>query len=73
MEIQKPDGEIWDVDIEKEYDEDLGIIFENPLMDNIKVFGNKCVFCFIDQMPKGMRKSCLSGASSLTFASSSSR
>lgn len=57
MEIMKKDGEIWELDIEKEYDEDIGIIFENPLMDNIKVCSNKCIFCFIDQMPKGMRKS----------------
>lgn len=56
LEIKKPNGEIWELDIEKEYDEDLGIIFENPLMDNIKVCKNNCIFCFIDQMPKGMRK-----------------
>lgn len=57
LEIKKSDGEVWELDIEKEYDEDIGIVFENPLMDNIKVCSNNCVFCFIDQMPKGMRKS----------------
>jgi putative radical SAM enzyme (TIGR03279 family) len=57
LEVKKQDGEIWELEIEKEYDEDIGIIFENPLMDNIKVCQNKCIFCFIDQMPKGMRKS----------------
>ena len=56
LEIKKKDGEIWELEIEKEYDEDIGIVFENPLMDNIKVCSNKCIFCFIDQMPKGMRK-----------------
>lgn len=56
LEIKKQNGEVWELEIEKEYDEDLGIIFENPLMDNIKVCSNNCVFCFIDQMPKGMRK-----------------
>ncbi|HBB29319.1 MAG TPA: radical SAM protein, partial [Clostridiales bacterium] len=56
LEIKKPNGEVWEFESEKEYDEDLGIIFENHLMDNIKVCSNKCVFCFIDQMPKGMRK-----------------
>ncbi len=55
FEIRKKDGEIWELEIEKEYDEDIGIVFENPLMDNIKVCSNKCIFCFIDQMPKGMR------------------
>ncbi|NYB74088.1 DUF512 domain-containing protein [Sedimentibacter hydroxybenzoicus DSM 7310] len=56
FEIKKQNGEIWELEIEKEYDEDIGIVFENPLMDNIKVCSNKCIFCFIDQMPKGMRK-----------------
>jgi len=56
LEIKKKDGEIWELEIEKEYDEDIGIVFENPLMDNIRVCSNKCIFCFIDQMPKGMRK-----------------
>ena len=56
IEIRKKDGEIWELEIEKEYDEDIGIVFENPLMDNIKVCSNKCIFCFIDQMPRGMRK-----------------
>lgn len=57
LEIKKKSGEIWELEIEKDYDEDIGIIFENPLMDNIKVCCNKCIFCFVDQMPKGLRKS----------------
>ena len=56
LEIKKKDEEVWELEIEKEYDEDIGIVFENPLMDNIKVCSNKCIFCFIDQLPKGMRK-----------------
>lgn len=56
LEIRKTNGEIWELEIEKEYDEDIGIVFENPLMDNIKVCSNNCIFCFIDQMPRGMRK-----------------
>ncbi len=56
FEVRKKDGEIWELEIEKDYDEDIGIVFENPLMDNIKVCSNKCIFCFIDQMPRGMRK-----------------
>lgn len=56
LEIKKKNGEIWELEIEKGYDEDIGIVFENPLMDNIKVCSNKCIFCFIDQLPKGMRK-----------------
>lgn len=53
--IRKPNGEEWELDIEKEYEEDLGIEFENGLMDDYKSCHNKCIFCFIDQMPKGMR------------------
>lgn len=53
--IRKPDGEEWELEIEKDYDEDLGIEFENGLMDDYKSCQNKCIFCFIDQMPKGMR------------------
>ncbi len=39
----------------KEYD-DIGLEFETPLMDHKKTCRNKCIFCFIDQMPKGMRE-----------------
>lgn len=53
--IEKPDGEQWLLEIDKEMDEDLGIEFENGLMDEYKSCHNKCIFCFIDQMPKGMR------------------
>ena len=54
--IRKPSGEEWLLEIEKEYDDDLGITFENGLMDNYRSCHNKCIFCFIDQMPKGMRE-----------------
>lgn len=53
--VKKADGEEWELEIEKEYQEDLGIAFENGLMDDYKSCHNKCIFCFIDQMPKGMR------------------
>lgn len=53
--LVKPDGEEWLLEIEKDYDEDLGIVFENGLMDDYRSCHNKCIFCFIDQMPKGMR------------------
>ena len=54
--IRKPSGEEWLLEIDKEYDEDLGICFENGLMDDYRSCHNKCIFCFIDQMPKGMRE-----------------
>ena len=53
--IEKPDGEEWELEIEKDYEEDLGIEFEQGLMDEYRSCRNKCIFCFIDQMPKGMR------------------
>ncbi len=53
--IEKPDGEQWLLEVDKEEDEDLGIVFENGLLDNYRSCHNKCIFCFIDQMPQGMR------------------
>lgn len=53
--IRKPDGEEWELEIEKDFNEDLGIEFEQSLMDEYKSCRNKCIFCFIDQLPKGMR------------------
>lgn len=55
IEIQKANGEIWDIEIEKEYDEDLGIIFREGILDKPMSCHNNCIFCFIDQLPKGMR------------------
>lgn len=54
--LRKPSGEEWLLEIDKDYDEDLGIEFENGLMDDYRSCHNKCIFCFIDQMPPGMRE-----------------
>ncbi len=54
--IEKHFGEEWLLEIEKDIDEDLGIVFESGLMDCAKSCKNKCIFCFIDQLPKGMRE-----------------
>ncbi|WP_123054128.1 DUF512 domain-containing protein [Clostridium sp. JN-1] len=56
VEIQKKDGEVWKLEIDKDYDEDLGVEFKDPIMDKPKSCHNKCIFCFIDQLPKGMRE-----------------
>lgn len=53
--IEKPDGEQWELEIEKDADEGLGIEFGQGLMDEYRSCYNKCIFCFIDQMPEGMR------------------
>jgi len=57
LTIRTTDGEECIAEIEKDMDEDLGIIFESGLMDDAKSCKNKCIFCFIDQLPKGMRES----------------
>jgi putative radical SAM enzyme (TIGR03279 family) len=57
IEIEKPGGEIWELEIEKDEQEELGLSFDNALMDKPTSCQNKCIFCFIDQNPKGMRES----------------
>ena len=54
--VRKEDGEEWELEIEKEFEEDLGVTFENGMMDDYRHCTNKCIFCFIDQMPPGMRE-----------------
>ncbi len=56
VEIEKKNGEIWTLEVEKDYQEDLGIEFENGIMDQARSCHNNCLFCFIDQLPLGMRK-----------------
>lgn len=53
--VRKKNGEEWELDIENEY-QDLGLTFENGLMSEYRSCRNKCIFCFIDQMPPGMRE-----------------
>lgn len=55
IEIKKTTGEIEVIELEKDFDEDLGIIFESAVFDKIKPCLNKCIFCFVDQQPEGLR------------------
>ena len=55
VEIITKDGQECLLEIEKDEEEDLGIHFESYLMDEYSSCCNKCIFCFIDQMPPGMR------------------
>lgn len=55
MLVRKADGEEWELEIEHD-SEDLGIVFKNGLMSEYRTCRNKCIFCFIDQMPEGMRE-----------------
>jgi putative radical SAM enzyme (TIGR03279 family) len=56
LEIEKNSGEIWELDVEKDYDENLGVVFKESIMDKASRCSNNCIFCFIDQLPKGMRE-----------------
>jgi len=56
VEIKKVNGEIEEIEIEKDFDEDLGIVFESAVFDRIKPCLNHCIFCFVDQQPEGLRK-----------------
>lgn len=56
VKIVKASGETWIIEVEKELDEDLGLIFFEPVFDRMKICQNRCVFCFIDQLPPNMRE-----------------
>ena len=56
IDLQKSNGEQWELDIEKDPDQDLGIYFKNTGLEKISRCANKCLFCFVDQMPKDLRK-----------------
>ncbi|MGM0378222.1 MAG: DUF512 domain-containing protein [Bacillota bacterium] len=55
--IQKPNEELVLYEIEKGFDEKIGLEFENPILDKPKKCKNNCVFCFVDQLPNNMRNS----------------
>ena len=55
MDIRKQNGDVLRLEIEKDADEDIGLIFENPLLDQPIRCCNRCVFCFVDQLPTGLR------------------
>jgi len=55
LEVQKSSGEVEAFEIEKDYDEPLGVAFDRAVFDGIRVCQNKCQFCFVDQMPLNMR------------------
>lgn len=57
LRLLDENGEEYILEIEKDMYEDLGIDFDKPLIDNVRQCSNKCLFCFIDQMPEGMRRS----------------
>lgn len=56
MLLRTADGEEVLLEIEKEEHEDIGLAFDSSLMDDYRSCSNKCIFCFIDQLPRGMRE-----------------
>ena len=56
LEVKKKNGEVEVIEIEKAFDEDLGIVFESAVFDRVKPCLNHCIFCFVDQQPKGLRE-----------------
>ena len=55
IEIKKSNGELEEIELEKDYDDDLGIVFESAVFDKVKPCLNNCIFCFVAQQPKGLR------------------
>lgn len=56
IEVRRQDGEVWELEVEKDYDEGLGVEWQHPTVDKVHLCHNKCVFCFVDQIPGQMRK-----------------
>lgn len=57
LEVVDAQGETHEVELEKDYDDDLGLEFETALFDGLIQCNNHCPFCFIDQQPPGKRES----------------
>ena len=57
IEIERTNGDTELFEIEKDFDDDLGIVFESAVFDRIKPCTNHCIFCFVDQQPEGLRES----------------
>ena len=53
--VKHPDNSEEEIEIEKDFDQDLGIVFESAVFDRVKPCLNHCIFCFVDQQPKGLR------------------
>ena len=54
--LKKEINEIWELEIEKDEYEDLGIEFKDAVFDGVKTCKNNCLFCFVAQLPPKMRK-----------------
>ena len=57
LEVKRRDGEIWNCEVEKYADEDLGLVFEANVFDRVRTCKNHCIFCFVDQLQPRPRPS----------------
>lgn len=57
LRVRKKDGREWIIEVEKDFDDDLGLVFSSDVFDGVKRCGHRCVFCFVDQLPRGLRPS----------------
>ncbi|MEG2955656.1 MAG: DUF512 domain-containing protein [Clostridia bacterium] len=55
IEIEKANGEVEIIEIEKDMNEDIGLVFENELMSPARKCANNCIFCFMEQLPEDVR------------------
>ena len=55
--VEHKNKKLEEIEIEKDFDEDLGIVFSSAVFDGVKKCCNHCIFCFVDQQPKGLRDS----------------
>lgn len=56
LTLHRPDGSLHQMHLHKQEGQDLGLNFDTVLMDEMRSCANHCIFCFVDQMPPGMRK-----------------
>ena len=57
LEVKRRDGEIWNCEVEKYADEELGLMFEANVFDRVRTCRNHCIFCFVDQLQPHPRSS----------------
>ena len=57
LTLGQPNGAERKVTIQKEIDEELGLVFDSAVFDQVRRCANRCMFCFVDQMPAGLRES----------------
>lgn len=55
LKVEKETGETWQIDLEKDEEQVLGVTFSSAVFDRIKRCRNRCIFCFVDQMPPDLR------------------